>query len=282
MIRSALMVAGDKERHLAKLPELACDLAIINLEDGVFDKARARELVRARLEALADLVRPRLVVRINPLGEGGEADIAALNPVRPAAIRLPKVQGPDDLRRAEALIAEGIEIQFTVETGQALASLSGMGTSPRVTTAYLGILDLLHDLRVPQSALRLDNPLIDHLLARFLVDARLAGLTPISFVYQDHRDLEGFRVWCRKARLMGYPGTGCISPAQVAIANEEFAPDEEQLARAREIAALFEQARSQGISGFDHPRHGFIDEPIYRDALLCLESGSGLSASRIT
>jgi len=47
--RSYLMVAGDKEKHLDKLNSLKCDIAIINLEDGVFDKNYARELVFKKL-----------------------------------------------------------------------------------------------------------------------------------------------------------------------------------------------------------------------------------------
>ena len=31
MIRSALMVAGDKLKHLQKIPSLECDIAIVNL-----------------------------------------------------------------------------------------------------------------------------------------------------------------------------------------------------------------------------------------------------------
>jgi citrate lyase subunit beta/citryl-CoA lyase len=270
MIRSALMVAGDKEKHLAKLPQLACDLAVINLEDGVFDKALAREMVRGRLLTIGG-AGPRMVVRVNPLGQGGEEDIAALADVRPFAIRLPKVRNAADLQRAESLVAEGVEVHFTVETREALAGLPELRISPRVTTAYLGLLDLLTSLGIPQSAVVPGNPVIDHLMSRFLLDARLAGLTPVSFVYQDHRDLDGFEVWCKKARLMGYPGSGCISPTQVEIANRIFAPDAAQVERAREIVSLFEQAQREGVSGFDHPRHGFIDEPIYRDALLCIE-----------
>ena len=45
MIRSALMVAGDKLKHLQKIPSLECDIAIVNLEDGVFDKDKARNLI---------------------------------------------------------------------------------------------------------------------------------------------------------------------------------------------------------------------------------------------
>ena len=45
MITSSLMVAGDKEKHLDKINDLKCSIAIINLEDGVFDKKYALELL---------------------------------------------------------------------------------------------------------------------------------------------------------------------------------------------------------------------------------------------
>ena len=118
------------------------------------------------------------------------------------------------------------------------------------------------------------NPTAEALLARFLTDARIAGLRPVSFMVQDYRDLEGFRRWCEREREMGFDAKACMGPAQVEIANELFGPDETALRRAQEIKEAFEASSARGVHGFMHEKYGFIDEPIYRDALNVLKEGN--------
>jgi len=62
-----------------------------------------------------------------------------------------------------------------------------------------------------------------------------------------------------------------MGPLQVQIANEVFSIDSEAIVRANIIKEAFENSSSQGENGFMHEQYGFIDEPIYRDALLVLE-----------
>ena len=50
MNRSYLMVAGDKQKHLDKLDFLNTDFATVNLEDAVYDKEFARNLVVKHLQ----------------------------------------------------------------------------------------------------------------------------------------------------------------------------------------------------------------------------------------
>ena len=54
--KSALMVAGDKLKHLEKIDVLKCDIAIINLEDVSYDKDFAREQVVTLLLILRVLI----------------------------------------------------------------------------------------------------------------------------------------------------------------------------------------------------------------------------------
>ncbi|MRJ03421.1 MAG: CoA ester lyase [Epsilonproteobacteria bacterium] len=265
--RSALMVSAHRARHLNKLDELEADIAIINLEDGVAPELKRRALYAAMVFiSNAPQETPFLVVRINPLQEGGREEIELLNSVYPDAIRIPKVRGRGEIEEGERIVAEPIELHISVETRGALENLISL-RSPRLTTAYLGILDLLSDLKIPQRVLKISNPTIDHLLARFLVEGKIAGLTPIAPTYQEYRDLDGFRDWCRYQREMGYGGVGCISPDQVEIANRIFGPTKEELERALYIKERFEAMAAQGVTGFSDERYGFIDEPIYRDAL---------------
>nr|CRH04578.1 putative HpcH/HpaI aldolase [Candidatus Magnetococcus massalia] len=270
--RSIMMVAGDKAKHLDKIPQLAADWAMVNLEDGVGDKAAARQLVKEKLSILDPaLLAEKVVIRINPMESGGLKDLRALEGLKPRAYRLPKVEDQEALHMALQQIPEDVELHFTVETARALESIGRLKIDNQVTTAYLGIMDLLSDLGLPQSLLRPDNPTIDYLLAKYLVACRAVDIIPIGFVYQDHRDLAGLEMWCQKLRGMGFGAMGCIAPAQAEVINRGFAPDESAIHRAKRIIELFEEKQATGVTGFVDSEIGFIDEPIYRDAHIILK-----------
>ena len=112
---------------------------------------------------------------------------------------------------------------------------------------------------------------MEYLLAKFLIDCKTAGITPVSFTYQEYTKLETYRHWCQKALKMGYTGTSCISPKQVEIANAVFGERKRELEKAHYVIERFEAMAKQGITGFTDERYGFIDEPIYKGALSLLK-----------
>ena len=264
-VRSALMVSAHKVRHLNKLDELDCDIAIVNLEDGVAPRYKPLALRLAGLFlSRAESLRCKTVVRINPLDEGGAEEIAYLNSVKPDAVRIPKIASPEDVRRALALVDEDIAVHLSVETAGAWRALEALRVDVRVEAAYLGILDLLADMGLPQRLVTPGNPTTTAILTRFLLACVGSGLLPVSFVYQDYKKLDLFEAWCRIEREMGYHAKGCVSPDQVKIANRIFSPESEAIERAEKIVALFESDPDN--SGFADEELGFVDEPIYKDA----------------
>jgi citrate lyase subunit beta/citryl-CoA lyase len=263
------MVAGDKEKHLDKLPQLKCDIAIVNLEDGVFDKDYARSLVVQKLQNL-QCDNTQIVVRINDLNQCGKEDIKALNKVKPDAIRVPKIRTVEDVRLACELIDEDIEVHLSIETKEAFDNLTKLKVNNRVTTVYLGILDMLESLGLPQSLLDFNNRAIDYILSKFLIDSHIAGLYPVGFTYQDYKNTQEFTAWCKKEKLMGFNCKSCISPTQVKIANDIFNISEDEIFKANYIKDIFEQKKALGVTGFSDEKYGFIDEPIYKNALFIL------------
>ncbi|QOG12946.1 HpcH/HpaI aldolase/citrate lyase family protein [Arcobacter sp. FWKO B] len=270
MIKSVLMVAGDNEKHLNKIPELKCDIAMVNLEDGMFDKEKARKIVYEKLKTLK-CDRPKIVVRVNSLDSCGEDDIKLLNEVKPYAIRVAKIRTKEDVQRALSLIDEDIQVHLSIETKEAFNSIAEFKLDPRVTTLYLGILDLLESLTLPQSILTLGNPTIEYILSKFLIDSKSNGFYPVSFTYQDYRNLNEFEDWCAKEKKMGFSAKSCISPDQVDIVNRTFAPNSKEIERAKYIIEVFEAKKKEGCTGFVDERYGFIDEPIYKHALLVVK-----------
>ncbi|MDB2405374.1 aldolase/citrate lyase family protein [Arcobacteraceae bacterium] len=267
MNRSYLMVAGDNQKHLDKLSVLKTDFATVNLEDAVYDKEMARNLV---VKNLLGKDNKNIIVRVNSLDSCGKEDIEAINKTKPYAIRIPKVMSLDDVKLALELIDNDIEVHLTIETKEAFNLLSTFNIDKRITTVFLGILDLLESLGLPQNLLLLDNPTIDYILSKFLVDSKSAGLKPVSFIYQDYKDLDTFEQWCIKEKKMGFTSKGCTSPSQVDIVNKVFAPNHNEIRRAQYIKEIFEKNLKNNCTGFSDEKYGFIDEPIYKDALLIL------------
>jgi len=271
MDRSYLMVAGDKEKHLDKLESLSCDVAMINLEDGVFDKQYARELLEKKfLKSSLKQKNKKIVVRVNSLDSCAKDDIEIINKLKPDAIRVPKIKTLKDVKQALELIDDDIELHLSIETKEALENLTKLKVNNRITTVYLGILDMLESLGLPQSLLKLDNPTIDYILSRFLVDSKIAGFYPVSFVYQDYKNTQEFALWCKKVKQLGYSAKAVISPTQVDIVNDIFGLTKDEINRAEYIKKIFEKQKEKGCTGFVDQRYGFIDEPIYKDALLIL------------
>ncbi len=273
--RNPLMVSAVKPSHLNKLDTLASDIAVINLEDGVSpqQKPLARALAALFVSFLkADHSGPLISIRINPLGQGGEEDLAAIREVKPHAVRIPKVRSAADVSKALRLTDESCEIHLSVETADAFRNIHNLKTSERVTLMYLGMLDLLADMKAPHQMALTGSPVTDYIRARFFTEVKLAGAEPVSFVYQNYKNLELFREFCISDREYGYRGKGCISPAQANIAAEIFSADPAETARALYIKEKFEENAGQGITGFSDEKYGFIDEPVYRDALNVLDT----------
>lgn len=262
------MVRGDSQKHLAKLNELPCDVATINLEDGISDKKAALELTK---EAISTLKVPfaKIAIRVNGLDNGGLLEMEELEKFSFDAFRIPKIKSTKELEVVSTLTKR--DIYATIETKEAFTGLKELLSYGAIKVAYLGILDLLSDLKLPQSMLLQNNKTINYIMSEFVVTCRAFNVTPISFTYQDYKDLDGFREWCELSKSMGFEGMGCISPSQVGVANDVFLSSSQELERAKYIKNIFEEHIARGVSGFSDERYGFIDEPIYRDALNILK-----------
>lgn len=271
--RSALMLSANNLKHLNKIDELGAECIMLNLEDGVSPEQKPLALRLCAL-ALSNLPQSdkKLVVRVNPLEEGGAEEIQVLNAFRPDAIRVPKVRSATDVKNALSLVDDEIELHLSIETREAWLAMAELAIDERVTCFYLGILDLFADMGLPQQLITPENPTLRYMLSHFLVTAKAAGVKPVSFVFQDYKDEEGFERWLQLEKEMGYTAKGCISPKQAVQAQQVFGFSVEEIEKAREIIRLFEAKRAEGVTGFTHETYGFIDEPIYKGAKALLDA----------
>lgn len=270
--RSCLMLSTHNFKHLIKIPHLSAECIILNLEDGVSleQKPYALRLCAIALSTFSKLDK-KLVVRINALDEGGIEEIAYLNAFMPDAIRIPKIRSVEEVQKALELIDDNIEIHLSIETKEAWLALGTLAIHGRVKAYYLGVLDLFADLGLSQTLLTPENPTIRYMLSHFLITTRACGVKPVSFVYQDYKNSDGFRNWLELEKTIGLDAKGCITPDQVNAVHEVFGHSENEIQRCREIVKLFEENAAKGITGFVDERYGFIDEPIYKGALAVLK-----------
>ncbi len=269
--RSNIMLNPLKLKHLNRIDESSADMITLNLEDAIAPSRKKEALLNIAL-FLSHLENSSsfIIVRTNPLADGGEEEIAFLNDFGFDAVRVAKVKTETEIAQILTLLSADKELHISLETKEAFSNLKRLRIDERLTVANLGILDLLTSLGLAQSIVTLNNPTIDYILSKFLVDAKIAGIHPISFMFQEYNDTDTFKAWCQHEKLMGFESKACMGPKQVEIANKVFSLDSDAIKRAKSIKHLFEAQSMKNNHGFMHEKYGFIDEPIYRDSLLVL------------
>ena len=73
--------------------------------------------------------------------------------------------------------------------------------------------------------------------SRVVLAAKAAGLAALDQVVIDIRDDERFRRDAVEGRSLGYTGKMCLLPRQVALANEIFTPDRDEIDWSRRLVA---------------------------------------------
>jgi len=271
--RSALMLSTHNVMHLKKIFDIQAECIILNLEDGVSEEAKPKALrLCAYLLSSLPTCKKKLVVRVNALDEGGEDEIRYLASFMPDAFRVPKIRTQEDVQKALSLIGKDSELHLSIETKESWLILKDLRIDKRVNTFYLGILDLLADLELPQSIIEPHNPSIEYILTHFLLTCKAIGVKPVSFVFQDYKDNVSFTKWLEIEKQMGYSAKGCLSPSQVQSTHKVFGFSNAEIQRAKYIVSLFESKIEEGITGFSDEKYGFIDEPIYKGAQAILRT----------
>jgi citrate lyase subunit beta / citryl-CoA lyase len=253
--RSVLYMPGSNAKALAKASTLPADALILDLEDSVAldQKIAAREQVVRAVRA-GGFGGREVVIRINgPHTPWGEDDLAAAAAAKPDAILLPKVDGPGAimvaaraLREAEA--PEETRIWAMMETPNAIlnaGSIASVAADPssRLSVMVVGLNDLARETR---ARLTPGRPTMTAWLASCVVAARAHGVDILDGVYNDIKDLDGFRLECLQGRDMGLDGKTLIHPSQIDICNEVFAPTPAEVESAAAIIEAFALPENAG------------------------------------
>jgi citrate lyase subunit beta / citryl-CoA lyase len=282
--RSMLFVPGHKESWADKAIASGTDAVILDLEDSVpdADKTTARTTVRETIARLHD-ERADVWVRPNSTDSGlFGADVEAVVTPGLTGLFLPKVSSAEELVRIDAVVGH-IEAREGLDDGSvglivAFETAAGMAhceeiaaASPRIAT-LLGTTgpdaDVARELGFEFTTAGLETL---YVRSRILLAARAAGLHhPVTGVWQDIADLDGFRRFALDSRGLGYRGMVCIHPSHVAPAHEVFTPSAATVDHARRLITAFRAAEAEG--------HGAVDFEGQHVDLAHVKTAEGLVA----
>jgi citrate lyase subunit beta/citryl-CoA lyase len=221
-------------------------------------------------------------VRINPLGRGGRADLAAVMRGAPDVIMLPKVAEPGHVADLEEEVIRlereyGLEVGCTelvpnVELARGLIQTYAVcKASPRVTACLVASEDMAADLGAERGR---DGTELAYVRMRFHVECVAAGVVSIDCPYT-WTDSEGLEAETRHARRLGYVAKSAVRPEHVAVINRVFTPSVEEVANARRIVGAFEAAQARG-EGRVEVGGSMIEVPIYLNMKRLLERAAAL------
>ncbi|MHA7838122.1 MAG: HpcH/HpaI aldolase/citrate lyase family protein [bacterium] len=266
--RSVLFVPGSDGKRLEEVARSRADAVVLDLEEP---ETPMSESVRERAHALCgELLReraargvpgaPHLFVRTRAPSTGWLwRDLTKVLAPSLEGILLPKIEGPEDVVAADALLLAAeretgltpgsILLYPILETAQALRLAYEIAmASPRV--AYMGgaisrFGDIHQALGYTWTA---DGEETHFLRSKVLLDCRAAGIRyPISGMWGGSVDDEaGLRRWATRLRNLGYYGMMLGAEAHVPLVHEIFSPTPEQIAYWSELVRLGDEAERSG------------------------------------
>lgn len=249
--RSALYMPGSNARALDKARTLDADVLILDLEDAVSPDAKtiARQQVAEALRA-GGYGRRELVVRINGLETPwGRDDAAAIAPLGPDALLLPKTESAGQLQALADLMRQHgaparTRLWAMVETPVALFRLADIAQAhPLLEALVMGTSDLVKDLHARHTPGRHE---VLPALALAVLAARAYRLDVLDGVHLALDDEAGLLAACAQGRDLGFDGKTLIHPKQVAAANAAFGPSAAEVDEARRRIAAYDAARAAG------------------------------------
>jgi len=235
-VRSVLFMPADKPAMIAKIPAIAPDVAVVDLEDAVpaEGKNRARQALPGVLRGL-DVGPTRLCVRVNPPDSPWFLDdLALLRELAPGGtgVVLPKYEHPDQLRRVRAVVGD-VPVVVGIESVLGVADARPL-LGEAVDAVYFGAEDYIADIGGRRTAAGLE---VLYARSATVAAARLNGVAAVDQAVMAVKDDDAYRRDADVGRSLGYAGKLCLHPAQVVLAHEVFTPAPAEVRHAREVLA---------------------------------------------
>jgi citrate lyase subunit beta / citryl-CoA lyase len=261
-LRSMLYAPGSSGHLLAKVFDAGADSIILDLEDAVAitAKAEARRLVAEVLERRAGEPGVPIFVRVNAASSGMlEQDIDAIAHRRLTGVKLPKVDGPDEVRWCDALLSSyerargipqgSIALLLSIETAAGVEAAPVIARASRRTWCLgFGAEDFALDTGSDATAFATESL---YARSRLVVASRAAGIAPPFDSAYPHLDRpRGLAAHARASQRLGFQGKSVIHPRQLAIVHDVYSPSPAQISWAERVVVAFREAEARGVAAF--------------------------------
>lgn len=245
---------------------------ILDLEDAVAPakKYEARFHVRNALRSVNFYGAERMV-RINQVPAGIE-DLKFIVPHHVNLILIPKCESDDHVQMVESEVERIkkfhkqkypvfympiIESAVGVERAYEIAT-----ASPMVTSLAIGLEDYTADLGVKRTKEGQESL---YARTRLINACKAARKQPIDSVFSDIADMDALAANVKNSKMLGFEGMGCIHPRQIPVIHENFAPDKDEIEKAKKIELAFDEATAKGL-GVVSLGTKMIDPPVVKRA----------------
>jgi citrate lyase subunit beta/citryl-CoA lyase len=263
--RSVHFVPADNDKFLSKALTLGADTIVLDLEDSVKDKQLGREKLRSfldRANTLPGRNKTEVLVRINPLSSSIEdwRDDVLAGFHGSDGFMVPKVETQDELKLLDEILS-GMEnsnncqhakvlLPIATETPLAVLNIAKIAKGPRVSAITWGCEDLSAELGsyntrdANNSGVYLD--VFRHCQTMCLLAAKAAGVQAIDGIYQNVRDMDGFKNESNYAKCVGFDGKLTLHPGQILALHKVFEPTTDEREEATTIVKMWEQSNGKG------------------------------------
>jgi citrate lyase subunit beta/citryl-CoA lyase len=278
--RSMLYIPGNNPAMLQQGGVYGGDSVLLDLEDAVAldQKDAARILVRNIFKNI-DFYNCEVTIRVNHLDTPfGMTDLKEMVPLQPDAIRYPKTESVEDLKKLIGIIEQiedehglphdTMEIHAMIETAKGVQNVYDIASySPRVSAITIGGQDLTADMNIVKTK---DNVGIDYARKQIVMAAKANNIDVIDTVFADVEDEEGLREETEYIKKIGFSGKAVINPRQIDIVNDVFMPTEEEIRKASRIYSGWVKAQKEGLGVFAIDGK-MVDAPVMVRAKYVLE-----------
>jgi citrate lyase subunit beta/citryl-CoA lyase len=155
-----------------------------------------------------------------------------------------------------------------IETTAAVLDAQDICTaSKRVVAIAFGCEDFITDLEGIHDA---EHESLFTPRAMIAMAARANGVIPIDTVHINVHDLEDLETNLIVAKKLGFEGMLVLNPKEIPLAHQYFSPSLQEIADAKEMLELFEQAQKEG-KGVAVKGNKFIGPPMVASAKKIIE-----------
>ncbi len=278
--RTMLYIPGNNPAMLQQGGVYGADSLLLDLEDAVAlnQKDSARILVRNILKDI-NFYEAEVCVRVNHIDTPfGMEDLEEIVPLQPDAIRFPKTETTEELKRLIKII-EDIEnkhdlphdkmtLHVMIETALGVQNVFDIAKlSKRVDAITIGGQDLTADMNITNNK---DGSGIDLARKMIVMAAKANKIDAIDTVFVDVNDDEGLRKETEYSKNIGFTGKAVINPRQIDIIHEVYQPTQEEIRKAYKIIKAFKKNKEAGIGVFSVDGK-MVDAPVMARAEYVLE-----------